>query len=1012
MKKLLFLFVLLLGSIGMSAFEVDGIKYNELTTSPDYTVVVTGYNADYEGGLVLNGTVDYDNHTYKVVSIGNSFNNCSKTITVNDLPYCTSIGAYAFSFCSSLTSIGDLSACTSIGNNAFYQCSSLTSIGDLSACTSIGTQAFYGCSTLTSIGDLSACTSIGDEAFYYCSSLTSIDDLSACTSIGVRAFYSCRSMTGIDLSACTSIGSSTFYNCSSLTSIGELSACTSIGSNAFNGTLIESITLPATPPTLTGAICDNGITFLVPASAVATYRAADYWSDIKMQVISKDAQHTWDVTAPVLTSIGADQFENVMTLTVSGNIDSDDIMYMRNKMSNLHHLDLTDVTIVACDKEYYSGFRTSDNSVGGFFDMIRLRTVKLPTSAKVIEANAFSRCTYLSEVTIPEGIERIADGLRVNSTLYAAFGSCRALKAIELPEGMTSIGSSAFSGSGLQEVAFPSTLTAIGASAFNGCPLVSVSLPEQLVTIGKQAFGSNSSLKELRIPSSLESIGAEAFSSCSNLKDIYTYTVQPININSNTFSTYAAATLHLPEQGFNDYYASPTWGQFPILSAFNEPYKYFYISDDFVLLSGKRFDTPEGEDLDINAHAGSSITIEGETNQEVGNIDIHDDGTSGASIIPDNNLTAKTVTFHLQVGANKWRFFCFPFRVYLNKVQAPGAYVFRRYNGSNRALGNSGWESLPIETEYLEAGVGYIYQCNNAGTLKITVSTPDFSWATSSKTNTLTAYAAANDQDASWNFVGNPMTNYYDIDDMHYDAPLTVWNGTSYVAYRPNDDNYQLQPFEAYFVQKPNDSSVPTYDKDKRMGHNAAEAKHNNKVAAAARRMAPGKHDRHLLNLVLSNGEQSDQTRVVFNEKKTAGYERECDAAKFMSMEQVPQLYTVEQQTQYAINERQQGSVQVGFTAPKAGSYTLKAERMDMPMVLKDAVTGITHDLNNGEYTFESEAGTFNQRFMLMPAVEPTGIETIKATAEADNPAYLLDGRRAENGAKGVVVEKGKKVVK
>lgn len=72
MKKLFILFVLLLSSIGMNAvsFEVDGIKYNVLTTSPDYTVEVTGYNADYEGDLVLNGTVDYDNHTYHVVSIG------------------------------------------------------------------------------------------------------------------------------------------------------------------------------------------------------------------------------------------------------------------------------------------------------------------------------------------------------------------------------------------------------------------------------------------------------------------------------------------------------------------------------------------------------------------------------------------------------------------------------------------------------------------------------------------------------------------------------------------------------------------------------------------------------------------------------------------------------------------------------------------------------------------------------------------------------------------------------
>ena len=324
-----------------------------------------------------------------------------------------------------------------------------------------------------------------------------------------------------------------------------------------------------------------------------------------MRIISKDAQHTWDVTAPVLTSIGADQFENVMTLTVSGNIDSDDIMYMRNKMSNLHHLDMTNATMVASNKEYYSGCKTSDNSVGGFFDMKRLRTVKLPTSAKVIEGGAFAGCGYLREVTIPEGIERINSNATINGNSRAAFESCLSLATIQLPEGMTSIGSYAFRNChDLKAVAFPSTLTSIGNGAFESCSLVSISLPEHLTSIGNDAFNSNSSLTELRIPSSLESIGAMAFYYCSNLKDIYTYTVQPININSNTFSTYAKAALHLPTQGFNDYYSSPTWGQFPTLVEFNEAYKYFYITDDFVLLSGKRFDTPEGEDLDINAHAG------------------------------------------------------------------------------------------------------------------------------------------------------------------------------------------------------------------------------------------------------------------------------------------------------------------------------------------------------------------------------------------------------------------------
>ena len=535
-----------------------------------------------------------------------------------------------------------------------------------------------------------------------------------------------------------------------------------------------------------------------------------------------------------------------------------------------------------------------------------------------------------------------------------------------------------------------------------------------MITIQTDAFNHCDALTELHIPASVESIGASAFANCNKLKDVYTYVVDPIDINTNTFSTYTAATLHIPEQCENTYFRNAQWGQFLSQVTFNKPYTYFYANNDVLLQEDDRFTPEENEDIDFKGNAGSSITIEGSGDQALGDMDLYYDGTKWSSVIADENLTANRVRFHIPVTGNRWRFFCFPFRVYLNKVTAPGSHVFRCYDGAQRAgSGTTGWKSLPNGTTYLEPGVGYIFQCNTTGDLVIEVDNPDFYWHGNNKTNALTAHAPGqgiSDQDASWNFVGNPMTNYYDIDDMHYTAPLTVWNGTSYVAYRPGDDNYQLQPFEAYFVQKPNDSSVPTYDKDKRMGHNAAVTKHNNK-AAAARLATPGKRERQLLNLVLSNGEQQDQTRVVFNEKKTAGYERECDAAKFMSMEQVPQLYTVEQQTQYAINERQKGSVQVGFTAPKAGTYTLKAERMDMPMVLKDAVTGITHNLKDGEYTFESQAGTFNTRFMLMPAGDATAIENATA-AEADSPAYMLDGRRAEKGAKGVVVEKGKKIVK
>ena len=978
MKRMLFLMVALLTSVGIWAFEVDGIYYS-VVSEENHTVEVTGYNSSYDGDLILNGTVTYNNVTYNVVSIADR----------------------AFENCTSLTSVSDLSACTSIGYRAFFSCTSLTTVGDLSACTSIGHYAFHNCSNLTNVGDLSACTSIREY---------------------------------------------TFFGCSSLSCVGDLSACTSIGENAFKG--VEKIAIPnSTPPTLTGVPSDAGTTFIVPAAALDAYRAADYWADIKFQIIADNVTTEYDVNAPLLDAIGANNLTNVMKLKVTGDIDSEDIMFIRNNMVNLHHLDLTNANYKASDNEYASGKRTADNSVGGLYELLRLRSVKLPTSAKRIEGGAFINCSYLTDVIVPEGIERIEDGIASGigvdpsgESYKGAFSGC-AFTFISLPNSLKYIGGYAFKDTPLASIVISEELTEVGESAFRNTSistitfypklktirekafykcynLSSVILPTSLSSIGSNAFQYNSALTELRIPSSVESIGSEAFAGCSNLKKIYTYVVDPIDINTNTFSTYASATLYIPEQCENTYFRNPQWGQFLNKKTFNEPYTYFYANNDVVLNDGERFDAEAGEDIDFSGNAGSSITIEGDTPQPLGYMDLYFNGTKWASVMADENLTATHVRFHIPVTGNRWYFFSFPFRVYINKVTSPGNYVFRCYDGAQRASnGNTGWKSLSGNTEYLEPGVGYIYQCNKTGELIIEVEAPDFDWNGTNKTNPLTAYTSGtgiSDQHASWNFVGNPMTNYYDIDDMSYTSPLTIWNGSSYVAYRPGDDNYQLSPFEAFFVQKPVSGSDPTYTKDNRMSYNASKARHNNKEAAAAsRRAAENNKGRYLTNLVLSNGENEDQTRVVFNENTKRDYEMACDAAKFMSMEQVPQLFSVDTQTRFAINERPQGEVTLGFTAPKAGSYTLRAERMDMPMVVKDLVMGTMHELENGEYTFEPEAGTFENRFVLMPASEATAISNAKTEGAEAEDVYTLDGKQLPTTAKGInIVRKGNEVQK
>jgi len=87
------------------------------------------------------------------------------------------------------------------------------------------------------------------------------------------------------------------------------------------------------------------------------------------------------------------------------------------------------------------------------------------------------------------------------------------INEIRIPEGVTSIGKSAFKNcKELECVYLPSTLESIGASAFEGCSsLRRIEIPEGVVTIQRNAFYNCSSLWKVKIPSSIQHIGPNAF---------------------------------------------------------------------------------------------------------------------------------------------------------------------------------------------------------------------------------------------------------------------------------------------------------------------------------------------------------------------------------------------------------------------------------------------------------------------------------------------------------------------
>lgn len=1005
-------------------------------------------------------TIDLSNCTF----IGEwAFDFCVKLSNIN-LSKCKLIENYAFYQCAKLTEV-DLSSCSSLTESIFRDCSNLKTIKGIENFTTIPAYAFAG----TGIETLSLplCTTIQKAAFKKCMQLESVN-LPKCETIegyqpineeGDGAFYGCNNLQEIDLPSCINIGESTFCSCPKLKSI-NIPVCQTIGEEAFAycGNLNE-VSLPNTIQKL-GYKCFNGNTSLtlyaknvpaldrnpgtmaetdtlalgknvliiVPEESLAAYQAADVWNTMSERIFPMGTQFDYNVeaTAQASTSglqkaIGEKNLRSVVTLKVKGSINSYDIMVMRNKMDNLHHLDLADADVKSNTYHYYTGYSTQDDILGphSFADLDKLITVKLPKSVKSID-QAFNNCSQLRSVEMPENLICIGnsyddewsmsggafyDCSNLEEIIFhnceriggCAFYQCNSLQEITLPKNLIHVGSfafyncnqlkniilpsevetisyHAFDGCGnLASIQFPPSLKRIESYAFSGCySLSSINLPG-LTSISNNTFYGCSDLTEVKLPSTLERIGDNAFSYCFNLNKVYTYTVLPINIDQNTFTNFKATTLYVPTQSYDNYYWSTQWGQFKEIKEFDEPYTYIYLDNEFTL--EKRFEgTP-----DIDIKNNGALTVNGKDNQNAGEVTVKGDGNSSAgTLITDGNLDAKKLRFDITVNANQWYFFSFPFDINLADIKTPGKYVFRKYNGSLRAdQGTGGWVDLASDETTLKQGVGYIFQTAQSGNLTLRVTKEKFGKLDANNiVKDLSSYPSADEQNASWNFIGNPQISYMDAASLGYDAPITYWNGNSYEAVRPGDDEFALQPFQAFFVQKPVDVSNIEFKAEDRITKSESINKQNN---ARARRIGRGINpDRLLINLALSDGNHTDKTRVVFNDKKSQAYELDCDAAKFAAINDAPQFYTIEAKAgKLAINERPMGSVKLGFAAKKAGNFTISAKRMDQPMLLQDNQTGATYDLTEGDYQFASNAGTFENRFVLVPSRGTTGIADI-----------------------------------
>lgn len=164
----------------------------------------------------------------------------------------------------------------------------------------------------------------------------------------------------------------------------------------------------------------------------------------------------------------------IRNLKVTGTVNANDFYFMRDNMDILEAVNAKECSVV-------------DN--------------KIPQGA-------FQNKKTLTYFVFPESIVEICS---------SAFAGSNLSGALIIPDGVLSIGGSAFSNTLIGSLQLSNSLIEIGSSAFSGCNSVSGPLlfPETLVRIGGSAFyGCEGFSGRLQLPNSLEEIGAVAFYRC------------------------------------------------------------------------------------------------------------------------------------------------------------------------------------------------------------------------------------------------------------------------------------------------------------------------------------------------------------------------------------------------------------------------------------------------------------------------------------------------------------------